>query len=225
MSRTCVEATWEAAGAGESRRRRRRRQVPAQVPAPGLHHDYRQITTSVVLLGVQVTDVRRGYLGGRRRRRRRVPAPAPAPGLHHDYGYLGGRRRRRRPGAKSRTCVEAAWEDAGAGAGESRRRPAPGLDHDYGQITPSVVLLGVQVTDVRRGYLGARRRRRVLAPAPAPGLHHDFGQITTSVVLLGVQVADVRRGYLGGRRCRRRQVRRRRRRRDCIMTMARSQPL
>ena len=47
-------------------------------PAPGLHHDYGQITTSVVLLGVQVTDVRRGYLGGRRRRRRRVPAPAPA---------------------------------------------------------------------------------------------------------------------------------------------------
>ena len=39
--------------------------------APGLHHDYGQITTSVVLLGVQVTDVRRGYLGGRRRRRRR----------------------------------------------------------------------------------------------------------------------------------------------------------
>ena len=43
---------------------------------PGLHHDYGQITTSVLLLGVQVTDVRRGYLGGRRRRR--VPAPAPA---------------------------------------------------------------------------------------------------------------------------------------------------
>ena len=44
------------------------------------------------------------------------------------------------------------------------------------------MLLGVQVTDVRRGYLGGRR------PAPAPGLHHDYGQITTSVVLLGVQV-------------------------------------
>ena len=50
----------------------------------------------------------------------------------------------------------------------------------------TVVLLGVQVADVRRGYLGGRRcrcRRR-----PAPGLHHDYGQITTSVVLLGVQV-------------------------------------
>ena len=47
---------------------------------------------------------------------------------------------------------------------------APGLDHDYGQITTSVVLLGVQVADVRRGYLGGRRRRRVPAPAPAsPG--------------------------------------------------------
>ena len=46
--------------------------------APGLDHDYGQITTSVVLLGVQVADVRRGYLEGRRRRRRRVPAPAPA---------------------------------------------------------------------------------------------------------------------------------------------------
>ena len=55
-------------------------------------------------------------------------------------------------------------------------------------ITTSVVLLGVQVTDVRRGYLGGRRRRQVPAPAPAPGLHHDYGQITTSVVLLGVQV-------------------------------------
>ena len=74
------------------------------------------------------------------------------------------------------------------------------------------MLLGVQVADVRRGYLGGRRRRR------RPGLHHDYGQITTSVVLLGVQVTDVRRGYLGGRR-------RRRRRRDYIMTMARSQPL
>ena len=59
--------------------------------------------------------------------------------------------------------------------------PAPGLDHDYGQITTSVVLLGVQVTDVRRGYLGGRRRRRRQVPAP-------YGQITTSVVLLGVQV-------------------------------------
>ena len=82
---------------------------------------------TVVLLGVQVTDVRRGYLGGCRRRRRQVPAPVPAP--------------------------------------------APGLHHDYGQITTSVVLLGVQVMDVR-----------------TPGLHHDHGQITTSVVLLGVQV-------------------------------------
>ena len=87
--------------------------------------------------------------------------------------------------------------------------PAPGLDHDYGQITTSVVLLGVQVTDVRRGYLGGRRRQRrrrqvpAPVPAPAPGLHHDYGQITTSVVLLGVQVTDVRRGYLGGRRRRR----------------------
>ena len=88
---------------------------------------------------------------------------------------------------------------------------APGLDHDYGQITTSVVLLGVQVADVRRGYLGGRWRRRRRVPA---GLHHDYGQITTSVVLLGVQVTDVRRGYLGGRR-----------RRDYIMTMARSQPL
>ena len=90
---------------------------------------------------------------------------------------------------------------------------APGLHHDYGQITTSVVLLGVQVTDVRRGYLGGRRRRRRQVPAPAPGLHHDYGQITTSVVLLGVQVTDVRRGYLGGRRWRRR------RRRDYIMTV------
>ena len=55
-----------------------RRDSPAPALAPGLDHDYGQITTSVVLLGVQVTDVRRGYLGGRRRRRRRVPAPAPA---------------------------------------------------------------------------------------------------------------------------------------------------
>ena len=47
-------------------------------PAPGLDHDYGQITTSVVLLGV--TDVRRGYLGGRRRRRRRVPGLAPGAG-------------------------------------------------------------------------------------------------------------------------------------------------
>ena len=53
---------------------------------------------------------------------------------------------------------------AGAGAG------TPGLDHDYGQITTSVALVGVQVTDVRRGYLGGRRRRGVPAPAPAsPG--------------------------------------------------------
>ena len=143
--------------------------------APGLDHDYGQITTSVVLLGVQVTDVRRGYLGGRRRRRRRVPAPAPR--LHHDYGqittsvaflgvqvtdvrrgYLGGRRRRR-----------------AASPGRRRRRrqvpapaPAPGLHHDYGQVTTSVALLGVQVTDVRRGYLGGRRRRRRRVPAPAP---------------------------------------------------------
>ena len=50
------------------------------------------------------------------------------------------------------------------------RRRAPGLDHDYGQITTTLVLLGVQVADVRRGYLGGRRRRRVPAPAPAsPG--------------------------------------------------------
>ena len=170
-------------------------------PAPGLDHDYGQITTCVVLLGVQAAgDVRSGYLGGRRRRRRRVPAPvpAPAPGLHHDYGqittsvvllgvqvtdvrrgYLGGRRRRRqRVPAPAPAPV-----------------PASGLHHDYGQITTSVVLLGVQFTDVRRGYLGGRRRRRrrVPAPAPAPGLHHDYGQITTSVVLLGVQVTDVRR--------------------------------
>ena len=115
-------------------------------PAPGLDHDYGQITTSVVLLGVQVTDVRRGYLGGRRcwrrrrdyrRRRRQVPAPAPAPGLHHDYG----------------------------------------------QITTSVVLLDVQVTDVRRGYLGGRRRRRVPAPAPAaasPGAGAGAGAGITS---------------------------------------------
>ena len=55
--------------------------------APGLDHDYGQITTSVVLLGVQVADVRRGYLGGRRRRRRRVPAPAPAsPGADAGAG-------------------------------------------------------------------------------------------------------------------------------------------
>ena len=89
------------------------------------------------------------------------------------------------------------------GAGRRRRdspAPAPGLDHDYGQITTSVVLLGVQVADVRRGYLGGRRRRQVPAPVPAPGLHPDYGQIATSVVLLGVQVTDVRRGYLGGRR-------------------------
>ena len=38
-------------------------------PNGGLWPDHDQITTSVVLLGVQVTDVRRGYLGGRRRRR------------------------------------------------------------------------------------------------------------------------------------------------------------
>ena len=57
---------------------RRRRDSPAPAPAPGLDHDYGQITTSVVLLRVQVADVRRGYLGGRQRRRRRVPAPAPA---------------------------------------------------------------------------------------------------------------------------------------------------
>ena len=56
-----------------------------------------------------------------------------------------------------------------------RRTPAPasGLDHDYGQITTSVVLLGVQITDVYRDYLGGRRRRQV----PAPGLDHDYGQI------------------------------------------------
>ena len=177
---------------------RRRRDSPVPAPAPGLDHDYGQITTSVVLLGVQVTDVRRGYLGGRRRRRRRLQAPAPAPasptpGLHHNYGqittsvvplgvqvtdvrrgYLGGRRRRRRR-----------W--------------------DY---VMTVVLLGVKVTDVRRGYLGGRRRGRRQVPAPvpalAPGLDHDYGQITTSVVVLGVQVTDVRRGYLGGRQ--RRQV-------------------
>ena len=85
--------------------------------------------------------------------------------------------------------------------------PAPGLDHDYGQITTSVVLLGVQVANVRRGYLGGRRcrRRDLPAPAPAPGLHHDYGQITTSVVLLGVQVP-------------------RRRRPDYIMSVARSRP-
>ena len=77
---------------------------------------------------------------------------------------------------------------------------APGLDYDHGQITTSVVLLGVQVRDVRRGYLGGRRRRRwrvpALAPvpAPAPGLHHDYGKIITSIILLGVQVTDVRRG-------------------------------
>ena len=105
---------------------------------------------------------------------------------------------------KSRTCVEATWEDAGAGAGESRRRRRDYImTHDYGQITNSVVLLGVQVTDVRRGYLGGRRQIPAPVPAPAPGLHHDYGQITTSVVLLGVQVTDVRRGYLGGRRRRR----------------------
>ena len=45
--------------------------VPAPAPAPGLHHDYGLITTSLVLSGVQVADVRRGYLGG-------TPAPAPA---------------------------------------------------------------------------------------------------------------------------------------------------
>ena len=39
-------------------------------PAPGLHHDCGQITTSIVLLGVQ------------------VPALAPAPGLHHDCGQI-----------------------------------------------------------------------------------------------------------------------------------------
>ena len=76
------------------------------------------------------------------------------------------------------------------------------------------MLLGVQGTDARRGYLGGHRRRRRRVPAPAPGLDHDYGQITPSVVLLGVQVTDVRRGYLGGRR-----------RRDYIMTMVRSQPL
>ena len=96
----------------------RRRQVPAPVPAPpGLHHDCGQITTSVVLLGVHVTDVRRGYLKGRRRRRRQVPAPMlmPAPELHHDYGQIT-------------TCLVllgvTTWEDA-----------APGLHYDYGQIT------------------------------------------------------------------------------------------
>ena len=137
-------------------------------PAPGLHHDYGQITTSVVLLGVQVTDVRRGYLGGRRRRRRQ------------------SRRRRRLRQVPAPVLA-----------------PAPGLHHDYGQITTSVVLLGVQATDVRRGYLGGRRRRRRRVPAPAPGLDHDYGQITPSVVLLGVQVTDRRRGYLRGRRRRR----------------------
>ena len=46
---------------------------------------------------------------------------------------------------------------AGAGAGAGIRSS---LWPDHGQITTSVVLLGVQVTDVRRGYLGGRRRRR-----------------------------------------------------------------
>ena len=109
----------------------------APAPAPGLAGagagagirsllwpDHGQITTSVVLLGVQVTDMRRGYLGGRRRRRQQVPGPAPAS-----------------PGA-------------GAGAGIRSL-----LWPDHGQITTSVVLLGVQVTDLRRGYLGGRRRR------------------------------------------------------------------
>ena len=140
-SRTCVEATWEdaGAGAGESRHRRRRRQVPAPVPAPapGLHHDHGQITTSVVLLGVQVMDVRTGYLGGRR---------LAGPGLHHDCSAL-----------------EATWEDAGAGAGKSRR-PWRRRPRDYtmtmARSQPLVVHLGVQVTDVHRGYLGGRRRRR-----------------------------------------------------------------
>ena len=45
---------------------------------------------------------------------------------------------------------------------QSAPAPAPGLDHDYGQITARdqplyTVLLGVQVTDVRRGYCGGRR--------------------------------------------------------------------
>ena len=64
-------------GAG---RRRRRRDSPVPAPAPGLHHDYGQITTSVMLLGVQVTDVRRGYLGGRRRRRRASPGAGAGAG-------------------------------------------------------------------------------------------------------------------------------------------------
>ena len=47
-------------------------------------------------------------------------SPAPAPGLHHDYGQITT------SVAllvfKSRTCVEATWE--AAGAGESRRQLA-----------------------------------------------------------------------------------------------------
>ena len=69
-----------------------------------------------VLFGVQVADVRRGYLGGRRCRRRQVPAPAPAPGLHHDYGQIT-------------TCVVLLGVQVPAPA------PAPGLHHECGQIT------------------------------------------------------------------------------------------
>ena len=59
------------------------------------------------------------------------------------------------------------------------------------------MLLGVHVTDVRRGYLGGRRQ--VPASVPAPEFHHDYGQITTCLVLLGAQVTEVRKDYLGGR--------------------------
>ena len=83
------------------------------------------------------------------------------------------------------------------------------------------MLLGVQVTDVRRGYLGGRRRRRRRVPAPAPaspGAGCRRRDYIMTVVLLGVQVTDVRRGCLEGRR----QVPAPR---DYIMTMARPQPL
>ena len=57
---------------------------------------------------------------------------------------------------------------------------APGLDHDYGQITTSVVLLGVQVADVRRGYLGGRRRvsgGQVAGGQGQPGSNHVVLQV------------------------------------------------